>query len=55
MPYEHPHVLASYRIVPQEDMTFAVEVSIPGTAPTMISGLATEARAEGWVAKHRAR
>ena len=28
VPYEHPHVLASYRIVAREDMTFAVEVSI---------------------------
>jgi hypothetical protein len=54
MPYEHPHVQASYRIVAREDMTFAVEVSVPGTSPTMISGLSTEAKAEEWITRHKA-
>jgi len=34
-------------------MTFAVEVSVPGTSPTMFSGLSTEAKAEEWIAKHK--
>ena len=54
MSYNHPHVLATYRIVIREDMALAVEVSVPGTAPTMISGFSTDVQAEQWIANHKA-
>ena len=54
MAYDHPHVLATYRILTREDTTFAVEVSVPGTSPTKIFGFGNEAQAEDWIAKHKA-
>jgi hypothetical protein len=51
----HPHAEATYRIVPQKDMTYGVEVSIPGTHPTMVTGLATEQDAAAWVERHKQR
>jgi hypothetical protein len=49
----HPHDGATYRIVQQADMSFGVEVSIPGTHPTTVTGFATEADARAWAAKHK--
>jgi hypothetical protein len=51
----HPHAEASYRLVPQETPTFGVEVSIPGSYPALVTGFATEAAAEAWIAAHRLR
>ena len=55
MAYSHPHADATYRIVPQEDLTYGVEVSIPGTSPTLVTGLATERVAADWIEKHKQR
>ncbi len=51
----HPHAEASYRVVPLPGGSFGVEVSIPGSFPTTVSAFATEAEAEGWIAKHKHR
>ena len=53
MQKDHPHLGASYRIIPQADEAFGVEVTIPDMAPTMVTGFATAADAERWVAKHQ--
>ncbi|HXE27178.1 MAG TPA: hypothetical protein VN656_01625 [Stellaceae bacterium] len=54
MPLVHPHAEAVYRVIPLEDGKFAVEVSIPGSHPTKITGLDTQAAAEAWIERHRA-
>lgn len=51
----HPHTEATYRIIPFEGTSFAVEVRIPDTQPTTVSKFATEAAAEKWIAEHRRR
>jgi hypothetical protein len=53
MPARHPHADASYRIAPQKDLTYGVEVSIPDTYPTMVTGFATEQLAEAWISEHK--
>ena len=53
MDKQHPHTGATYRITLQSDGSFGIEVSIPDSLPTMITGFATEAAAEGWVAQHK--
>jgi hypothetical protein len=53
MPKPHPHAEATYRVVPRADKTFAVEVTIPETSPTLISSFATEAEAETWIVNHK--
>jgi hypothetical protein len=50
---KHPHGGASYRTVRHEDMTFSVEVMIPGALRTTVLSFATEAEAEWWIAKHK--
>jgi hypothetical protein len=55
MAQTHPHADATYRIVSQKDMSFGVEVSIPGTHPTLVTGLATEQDAAAWIDKHKQR
>jgi hypothetical protein len=49
----HPHAGAAYRVMPLSGGTFGVEVVIPDTDPTMVSGFATEAAAQAWVATHK--
>jgi hypothetical protein len=51
----HPHAEATYRVVPYDNKSFAVKVSIPDTHPTIVSAFATEAAAEEWIAHHRLR
>jgi hypothetical protein len=51
----HPHAEATYRILSRLGMEYAVEVSIPGMNPTIVSGFATEEQAVSWVAGHRER
>jgi hypothetical protein len=53
MPRDHPHQGASYRIVPRNDEAFGVEVTIPDMAPATVTGFATLADAERWIAKHK--
>jgi hypothetical protein len=49
----HPHAEATYRVVPFDNKSFAVEVRIPDTHPTTVSAFASEAAAEEWIADHR--
>jgi hypothetical protein len=51
----HPHAEAHYQIHAREAMGFAVEVTIPGMNPTMVSGFATKQAAGSWIAEHRKR
>jgi hypothetical protein len=55
MAHRHPHADATYRIVPQKDMSFGVEVVIPGGYPTTVTRFATEQKAQSWIAGHRRR
>jgi hypothetical protein len=49
----HPHAGATYRMMPLTGGTFGVEVVIADTDPTLVSGFATVAAAEEWVAAHK--
>lgn len=49
----HPHIAATYQVVPQA-LAFGVEVSIPDTFPTVVSSFATKADAEAWIEKRKA-
>jgi hypothetical protein len=53
MDRDHPHAGATYQIIPRADGGFGVEVTIPNSHPTMVTGFATEAAAEAWVARHK--
>jgi hypothetical protein len=53
MAQRHPHADATYRLVPMKDMAYGVEVTIPDHNPTMVTGFATEQRAQGWIDEHR--
>ena len=55
MPKTHPHAEATYRVVPFDDGSFAVEVNIPGSHPTRVSMFKTAADAETWIDEHRRR
>lgn len=55
MPKTHPHAEATYRVIPVDDGSFAIEVSIPDSHPTTVSKFTTEADAEAWIAEHRQR
>jgi hypothetical protein len=55
MAKEHPHVGAAYRVVPQNDSTYAVEVIVPGSFPALVTSFATEQSAEDWIADHKRR
>jgi hypothetical protein len=55
MPKTHPHAEATYRVIPLDDGSFGIEVTIPGSHPTRISTFKTEADAETWIDAHRAR
>jgi hypothetical protein len=49
----HPHSSAAYRIIERLDMTYGVEVTIPGMLPTIVTGFATEAAAGDWAVRHK--
>ena len=53
MPRTHPHAEASYRVIPLENGSFAVEVSIPDSHPTTVSMFKSKADAEAWITEHR--
>jgi hypothetical protein len=53
MPAGHPHAEATYRLI-AGDGSFAVEVSIPGSGPTTVSGFDSQAKAEAWIERHKA-
>lgn len=50
----HPHAEATYRLIQGSDGGFAVEVSIPGSGPTKVSGFDSQAKAEAWIERHKA-
>ena len=49
----HPHAEATYQVISLADGSFGVEVTIPETYPTNVSGFATKAAAETWIVKHK--
>jgi hypothetical protein len=55
LPKIHPHAEATYRVIPFDNGSFGVEVSIPDSNPTRVSMFKTEADAEAWIAEHRRR
>ncbi|MGO8952782.1 MAG: hypothetical protein ACLPWS_11320 [Rhodomicrobium sp.] len=55
MAKEHPHTGAAYRVVPLEDLTYGVEVIVPGSYPTMVTSFATEQTAEAWITDYKRR
>jgi hypothetical protein len=55
MAKEHPHAGATYRVVPQNDFSFGVEVNVPGSSPAMVTSFATAQIAESWIADYRRR
>jgi hypothetical protein len=52
MPKTHPHAEATYRIIERDD-GFGVEVTVPETFPTVVSGFATQEAAETWISDHK--
>lgn len=48
----HPHAAATYRVVQQKE-SYGVEVSVPETCPTIVSGFASQEQAESWLADHK--
>ncbi len=54
MPVVHPHAEAVYRVITLDDGKFAVEVSIPDSHPTKVTGLDTEEAAAAWIERHKA-
>jgi len=55
MANEHPHTGAAYRVLPQKDMTYGVEVIVPGTYPAVVTSFATVQNAEAWITNHKRR
>lgn len=51
----HPHAAATYRVIPLDGGSYAVEVCIPDSSPTKVSSFATTADAEAWIVEHRRR
>jgi hypothetical protein len=51
----HPHAEATYRVIPYDDKSFAVEVMVPDTQPATVRPFATASDAEEWIADHRRR
>jgi hypothetical protein len=54
MENSHAHSGATYRILHQADGSFGIEVTIPGTHPTLVTSFASEDAAALWIAKHQA-
>jgi hypothetical protein len=54
MESSHPHTGATYRTIRQADGSFGIEVTIPGTHPTLVMSFASEDAAALWIAKHQA-
>ena len=55
MAKEHPHASAAFRVVPQKDSTYGVEVIVAGSFPAMVTSFATEESAEAWITGHKRR
>ncbi len=50
----HPHAGAEYELFEQQDGSFGIEVSIPDSRPTRVTGFASRTAAVAWAAKHKA-
>jgi hypothetical protein len=46
---------ATFRILPQDDQTYAIEVSVPDSSPTLVRSFSSEQAAEAWVAGFKSR
>lgn len=55
MEHRHPYADAAYRIVPQGESMFGVEVAIADAYPTTVTSFATEVDAEAWISAHKER
>jgi hypothetical protein len=55
MAKEHPHAGAAYRVVPQKDSTYGVEVIVPGSYPALVTSFASEETAEAWISDYKRR
>ena len=55
MPKIHPHAEASYRVLPLNDGSFGVEVTIPDSHPTTVTKFDSLEAAEAWISAHRDR
>ncbi len=55
MANEHPPNGAAYRVLPQNDMTYGVEVVVPGAYPAVVTSFATVQNAETWITDHKRR
>ena len=55
MPKIHPHAEASYRVLPLNDGSFGVEVTIPDSHPTTVTKFDSPEAAEAWINAHRDR
>jgi hypothetical protein len=51
----HPHAEVSYRVIPFDDGSFGIEITIPDSYPTTVSKFKTEADAEAWIVEHQRR
>jgi len=49
----HPHADATYRVLPNSEGGFAVEVVIPNAPPTRVSSFATAEVAEEWIVRKK--
>lgn len=49
---DHPHAEATYNLLTLDYGSFAVDVAIPDTRPTKVSG--TREKAEAWIERHKA-
>ena len=55
MPQPHPHAGATYEIIARKDGAFEIAVLMPDPPSAVtITGLATRAAAERWIAQHQA-
>lgn len=51
---QHPHAEATYEVTAMVDGNYQVDVAIPGSNPTKISGFDSAEKAEAWVERHKA-
>ena len=55
MAREHPYASAGYRVLPQKDKTYGVEVVVFGAYPALVTSFATKLKAEAWIKEHKRR
>jgi hypothetical protein len=51
----HPHAEANYQVIPLDDGSFGVEVTIPDSQPTTVTKFLSEDDAEAWIIDHQER